>query len=176
MSSYAPSYSYVTNKNRSVTFNSTALGYYDFVADTTRARALLWHEKTVFQTIVYGDSIKSLGATNSKKVGTMRALPEWIMDGAVVSLQGGHAAVTDTATQLIEAQVPIAAFWMQDWVGLASFAEGQRLEWNWRLNRGYYPHWDELTKGWAQKGIRPMIYINPYFSNVSQDGNDTSQF
>ena len=30
LTSYSPSRSYVTNKNRGVTFNSSAIGYYDF--------------------------------------------------------------------------------------------------------------------------------------------------
>lgn len=152
-----------------MTFNSTALGFYDFSADPTRARALLWKEKSVFQTVFYGDSIKELGGINSRKVGTMKALPDWIMDGAIISLQGGQNEVNDTANQLIEANVPIVAFWMQDWVGLESFAEGQRLKWNWKLNKEYYPLWNQMVKDWAEKGIKPFIYINPYFSNVTDD-------
>jgi len=121
MTTYAPSYSYITNKQRLVTINSTALGYYDFKSDKTSARALCWHEKTVYLTVAYGATIKELAGTNSLKIGTMKALPEWIMEGAVVSLQGGQKDVNDTANQLIDANVPVAAFWMQDWVGLESF-------------------------------------------------------
>lgn len=97
MTTYAPSYSYLTNKQRLVTFNSTALGYYDFRGDKTRARALLWHEKTAYMTVAYGATIKELAGTNSLKIGTMKPLPEWIMEGAVVSLQGGQKEVNDTA-------------------------------------------------------------------------------
>lgn len=86
MTTYAPSYSYVTNKKRSVTFNSTAMGFYDFEEDTTRARALFWKEKSIYQTIVYAGSIKELAAAHSLKIGTMKALPEWIMNGAIISL------------------------------------------------------------------------------------------
>ena len=58
---------------------------------------------------------------------------------------------------------------MQDWVGLESFNEGDRLKWNWKLNRGYYPNWDGMVKQWKELGIRPMIYINPYFSNITSE-------
>lgn len=85
----------------------------------------------MYQTVFYGESIKELGAIHSKKVGTMRALPEWIMDGAVVALQGGQKVINETSELLIKANVPIVAFWMQDWVGLESFSEGERLKWNW---------------------------------------------
>lgn len=56
---------------------------------------------------------------------------------------------------------------MQDWVGLESFSEGQRLRWDWQLDDGYYPHWKEMTDYWATKGIKPFIYINPYFANTT---------
>lgn len=51
----------------------------------------------------------------------MKALPEWIMNGAVVALQGGQTVINETSELLINANVPIVAFWMQDWVGLESF-------------------------------------------------------
>lgn len=69
--------------NRGVTFNSTAIGFYDFQDQTS---AIFWHEKTVYQTVFYGESIKELGAMHSRKIGTMKALPEWIMNGAIVAL------------------------------------------------------------------------------------------
>lgn len=171
VTSYAPSYSYVTNKRRSVTFNSTAMGHYEFSQQKTKA--MFWHEKTIYQTVVYGESIKKLAAQMSRSIGTMKALPDWIMNGAIVSLQGGQKQVNATASQLINANVPIVAFWMQDWVGTSVSREGERLQWNWKLNREHYPQWDEMKEQWAQKGIKPFIYINPYFSNVSA-GNDTT--
>lgn len=122
VTSYAPSYSYVTNKKRAVSFNSTAVGFYSF--HYTKTTALFWHEKTIYQNVFYGESIKQLGATNSKKIGTMKALPEWIMNGAIISLQGGQKEVDEKSTQLMDANVPIAAFWMQDWVGTEESREG----------------------------------------------------
>lgn len=64
-------------------------------------------------------------------------------------------------------EVPLVAVWMQDWVGLQSFKEGQRLNWNWQLNEQYYPHWQVMTKEWAKDGVKPFIYMNPYFANVT---------
>lgn len=61
----------------------------------------------------------------------MKALPEWIMNGAIVALQGGQKIINETSEKLIKANVPIVAFWMQDWVGLSNYSEGQRLMWNW---------------------------------------------
>jgi alpha-glucosidase (family GH31 glycosyl hydrolase) len=42
--------------------------------------------------------------------------------------------------------------------------------WNWKLNRAFYPLWDVMVAEWYRDGVKPMIYINPYFANL----NDTS--
>ena len=34
----------------------------------------------------YGKTIKDLAGLTSRKIGTMKKLPDWIMNGAVVSL------------------------------------------------------------------------------------------
>jgi hypothetical protein len=86
MTTYAPSYSYITNYNRAITSNSTAIGYYDFRCYQNTAKALFWHEKKVFIEVTYGRSIKDLAGVTSKKIGTMKTLPDWIMNGAIVSL------------------------------------------------------------------------------------------
>ena len=59
------------------------------------------------------------------------------------------------------------AVWMQDWVGTYEFPEGVRLLWNWELNRGYYPEWDRMIADWAKDGVRPMVYMNPYYANLT---------
>lgn len=63
--------------------------------------------------------------------------------------------------------VPLVGIWMQDWVGTKKFVEGTRLLWNWKLNRNQYPNWDQMIDDWKQDGVKPLIYINPYFANLS---------
>lgn len=63
--------------------------------------------------------------------------------------------------------IPIKAVWLQDWVGTYHFPEGVRLLWNWSLNRNHYPKWDEMVDGWEKDGVRPMVYMNPYFANLT---------
>lgn len=59
------------------------------------------------------------------------------------------------------------AVWMQDWVGTYHFPEGVRLLWNWALNRHNYPNWDKMVDDWEKEGVRPMVYMNPYFANLT---------
>jgi len=86
---------------------------------------------------------------------------------------------------LKENGVPIAAVWMQDWVGTKEFPEGVRLMWNWKLNREFYPNWDAMIANWTADGVKAMIYINPYFANLTdasitrnlfQEGNSLGYF
>jgi len=63
--------------------------------------------------------------------------------------------------------VPITSVWMQDWVGTGTFPEGVRLLWNWQLNRHHYPDWDGMLDKWEKDGVRPMVYMNPYFANLT---------
>lgn len=39
--------------------------------------------------------------------------------------------------------------------------------WNWKLNREFYPNWDTMVNNWKKDGVKPMIYINPYFANLT---------
>jgi len=56
---------------------------------------------------------------------------------------------------------------MQDWVGTFKFPEGVRLLWNWQLNNQHYPDWDGMLEEWAKDGVHPMVYMNPYFANLT---------
>ena len=68
---------------------------------------------------------------------------------------------------LKENGVPISAVWMQDWVGTKEFPEGVRLMWNWVLNKEFYPFWGSMIDTWNADGVKAMIYINPYFANLT---------
>lgn len=47
----------------------------------------------------------------------MKPLPDWISNGAIVSLGGGKEEVLSKLTLLQQFNTPIAALWLQDWVG-----------------------------------------------------------
>jgi alpha-glucosidase (family GH31 glycosyl hydrolase) len=94
--------------------------------------------------------------------GRMRRLPEWIMDGAVVGLQGGTDKVREILERLEALDAPVAAVWLQDWVGQRETSFGTQLWWNWELDRDHYPDWDSLGESLRRKKIRLMTYINPF--------------
>jgi len=90
---YSPSYSHITNKKRSFIFNTTTIGHLDFHSFVDRTTALFWHVPSVELILQYGDSPKALAGGVSKRIGTMRPMPDWIMNGAIVGLQGGELVI-----------------------------------------------------------------------------------
>jgi alpha-glucosidase (family GH31 glycosyl hydrolase) len=105
--------------------------------------------------------------------GRMRPLPGWILGGAVVGLQGGTQTVLGTYERLKALDVPVAALWIQDWVGQRKTGFGTQLWWNWVLDEEQYPHWDELKRRLADDGVRLMTYINPYLAaDVAEKDKD----
>eukprot|EP00347_Sterkiella_histriomuscorum_P004531 403360108 len=168
LTTYAPTYSYITNKNYGALFNSSATGHVDFSQNQT-IEFLFWNTYKVQGYLFVGDNPKELVTELSSLVGRMRMIPEWIQQGVVLGLQGGQDIVEKNYNTLKRNGVPIVAVWMQDWVGTKDFMEGTRLMWNWKLNRQQYPDWDRMVDGWQQDGVKPMIYINPYFANLTGD-------
>jgi alpha-glucosidase len=90
----------------------------------------------------------------------MRVLPDWVDRGAIIGMQGGTQAVRDKLATLEKAGVPLAGFWLQDWVGQRTTSFGKQLWWNWTLDEARYPGWDQLRADLAQRKIRLLGYAN----------------
>ena len=97
--------------------------------------------------------------------GRMKPLPKWTQVGAVAGLEGGTKEVKEHVDVLLRSDVKLSGVWLQDWVGLRHAYDGDRLVWNWALDRSYYPEWDEMQVEFEQHEIRMLTYINPFFSN-----------
>jgi alpha-glucosidase (family GH31 glycosyl hydrolase) len=112
--------------------------------------------------ILGGDTPARLIEHYTEYSGRMRPLPEWIISGAVVGLQGGKDRVLQISDELETLDTPIAAIWLQDWVGQRKTSFGTQLWWNWELDRDHYPDWGSLRESLEKKNIRVMTYVNPF--------------
>ena len=119
--------------------------------------------------ILNGESLLDLVKEITEVTGRMKPLPSWTQTGAVVGLEGGTTEVTHLVDRLAENAVPIAAVWLQDWVGLRHAFDGDRLVWNWSLDKSMYTGWNGMVDAWRREGVRVMSYINPFFSNPESD-------
>jgi len=112
--------------------------------------------------ILGGDTPAQLIEQYTEHSGRMRPLPEWILSGAVVGLQGGTERALRISEELASFDTPIAALWLQDWVGQRKTSFGTQLWWNWELDRDHYPDWGSLRESLKKRNIRLMTYINPF--------------
>ena len=85
-----------------------------------------------------------------------------------MGVQGGTAAVRAKLAKLVQAGVPLAALWIQDWTGKRATSFGDRLLWNWIVDDAFYPGWWDLIADLnAQPGgsVKMLTYINAYLAD-----------
>ncbi|MDX1615170.1 MAG: alpha-glucosidase, partial [Candidatus Promineifilaceae bacterium] len=167
--SYAPVPHYITSQLRSLFLENYEYAIFDLRRDDRVQIALFATEMR--GRILNGDSPTKLIETYTSYTGRMRPLPDWINQGAVVGLQGGTARVEAIWAALQRHQVPISAFWLQDWVGQRTTSFGQQLWWNWELDRQRYPAWERLLADLGAADIRVMLYASPFLADVSDKPN-----
>lgn len=166
---YAPIPHYITSHLRSLALENSEYATFDF-RDAHAVRVEVW-APTLRGYIYAGSSPLELISAHTRVAGRMRPLPSWIHRGAIVGMQGGTEAVRTVWHQLAQLDTPIAAFWLQDWVGQRKTAFGKQLWWNWELDGDRYPNWAELVAELRQHGIRVLTYINPFLVDVSEKPN-----
>jgi alpha-glucosidase len=108
--------------------------------------------------------------------GRMKRLPIWVGEGAILGIEGGSAIVQDGYRNMTSWGVPLVGVWMQDWAGSKNYTEGTRCLWNWQLNYDQYPDWHKMTDEWKKDGVRPFVYLNPYFGNYTELGLRSDYF
>lgn len=63
--------------------------------------------------ILHGNSPTELIERFTETIGRPPMLPNWIISGAIVGMQGGTDAVHRVWNQLKDHDVPVSAFWLQ---------------------------------------------------------------
>ena len=94
--------------------------------------------------------------------GTQPELPEWVLDGVILGIQGGTDLMIEKAHKARAAGVKVSGVWCQDWQGINITSFGKRLRWNWQWNPDIYPELDTRIHELKRDGIRFLGYINPY--------------
>lgn len=128
------------------------------------------HASEIHVRIVLGNTPKSILMHYTEKIGRFPALPKWMQQGAIIGMQGGSSKVRNTLTTLENNNVPISAFWLQDWVGGRKTSIGKQLWWNWEIDRSRYQDWETLREELHQKNIKILSYINPFLVDSSAKG------
>ncbi|XP_050911324.1 uncharacterized protein LOC127126436 isoform X2 [Lathyrus oleraceus] len=166
---YAPSPFYMTSKMRSLYLE----GYDYTIFDLTKLDRvqIQIYGNSVEGRILHGNTPCELIERFTETIGRLPELPEWIISGAVVGMQGGTNSVRRIWEELRTYDVPVSAFWLQDWVGQRETMIGSQLWWNWEVDEQRYWGWKELIKDLSAQNIKVMTYCNPCLAPVEEKDN-----
>uniref|UniRef100_A0A1D1Y4N6 Alpha-glucosidase yihQ n=1 Tax=Anthurium amnicola TaxID=1678845 RepID=A0A1D1Y4N6_9ARAE len=156
---YAPSPFYITSKMRSMYLEGYSYSVFD-LTKPDRVQVQIYGS-SVQGRILHGNSPVEIIERFTETIGRPPTLPNWIISGAIVGMQGGTDAVRRVWDQLQAHDVPVSAFWLQDWVGQRKTVIGSQLWWNWELDSSQYPGWSQLVKDLRARNIKVMAYCNP---------------
>ena len=151
---------YVTSEMRSLFLENYEYSSFD-LTEQDRVQVEVFSSRMRGQ-ILSGETPAELIEQYTEYSGRMRPLPDWILSGAVVGLQGGTERVSEIYGDLKALDTPVAALWLQDWVGQRETSFGTQLWWNWELDRDHYPEWDLLRERLAEVDVRLMTYVGPW--------------
>ncbi|GMJ12170.1 hypothetical protein HRI_004886200 [Hibiscus trionum] len=166
---YAPSPFYMTSKMRSLYLE----GYNYSIFDMTRNDRVQVqiHGNAIEGRILNGNSPLEIVECFTETIGRPPELPEWVISGAVVGMQGGTETVRAVWDKLKTYKVPISAFWLQDWVGQRKTLIGSQLWWNWEVDETRYPGWKQLIEDLSTHYIKVMTYCNPCLALMGEKPN-----
>lgn len=168
-SSYASVPHYVTSEMRSLFLENYEYSAFD-LREEDRVQVEVFSSRMRGQ-ILNGDTPAELIELYTEYSGRMRPLPEWILGGAIVGLQGGTQKVLEIFERLEALGTPVAALWLQDWVGQRQTSFGTQLWWNWQLDEEHYPNWTTLKERLAEEDVRVMTYVNPFLADAANKEN-----
>ncbi|MGV3491990.1 MAG: alpha-glucosidase [Devosia sp.] len=168
-STEAPVPQFITSRLRALFLENTEYSTFD-MRDSDAIEIKLW-APVLTGRIVFGATPIDIIASYSEYSGRMRALPDWVHEGVIVSVQGGTDKVRAKLDDLNSIGVPLAGLWIQDWPGIRVTNVGSQLWWDWKLDETFYPGWTQLVADLEAQGARMLTYINPFLSH--EDGHNT---
>ena len=166
---YASVPHYITSDLRSLFLENYEYSAFD-LRDEERVQIEVFSSRMTGQ-ILSGRTPAELIEQYTEYSGRQKPLPDWLLSGAVIGLQGGTGEVLDIYRDLAALDTPVAALWLQDWVGRRRTSFGSQLWWNWELDRDLYPDWESLLRQLEADGVRVMTYVNPLLADPSEKPN-----
>ena len=151
-----PQPTFLSSRGYAAHLETTAYSVFDFRAPD-RHGIEIWAVPERLDFLV-ARNFEALVRDLSAHFGRPRALPDWILGGAVIGLKQGEASFA-RLQRYLDSGVEVAALWCEDWAGVRQTSFGTRLFWDWTWNARRYP---DLPRRIARLGVRFMGYCNPY--------------
>jgi len=159
-STYSPAPYYLTSRSRGLYL--TASEYSEFDLRDREAVTITLAAPRLRARVLHGARPLDVIAAYTRYAGRMAPLPDWAHRGAVIGTRGGEARVRDVLDRLERAGVPVAALFVQDWVGERATPFGTRLWWSWQADPVAYPDWPGFVRAMRARDVRVMGYVNPF--------------
>ena len=161
---------YISSKSNSLFLENYEYAEFDFTRN--KEVQIEVYTSSLEANIIYAKNPLKAIEEYTTYSGRMHKLPDWILNGVVIGMQGGTQKTYTVWKTLKDAGTPIAAFWLQDWIGQRTTLVGKQLWWNWELDNNQYPKWNTLVDSLQNNGINVMGYINPFIVAVAGNKNN----
>ena len=154
-----PQPTFISSRRYALHLETTAYSVFDF-------RHEGFHEVEVWaipeRIQLWGrDRFTAIVTALSDRFGRQPALPDWVMQGAIIGLKDGQHGL-ERLDGFRAAGAAISGVWCEDWVGVRQTSFGRRLFWDWKWNSERYPGLDTLIPALEREGVRFLGYVNPY--------------
>lgn len=110
------------------------------------------------------NSFEELSMRLAKRLGRPTDLPDWVLDGAILAVQGGTDIIDMKIEKALKAGIKVNGIWSQDWCGCRKTEFGYQVMWNWQWDKELYPDLDRKIQAWKDRGIHFTGYINPFIA------------
>ena len=142
--------------------------YLEFDLQDAASAKVMVNAPTLRAQLIYGASPAEIVESYTEYSGRMSPLPAWSQSGAIVRSYGGSETALSKVEALEAVDGALAALWIEDWVGTRQTPFGTRMWWNWVIDRTVYPDFEEMVNTLADKGVRTLIYFNPFLADASE--------
>lgn len=157
---YYPEPTYVSTRKYWLHVDSFAYADFNFKHDDFHE--LFFWETPKQMILNFKDSYLDLVTDLTNYTKLPPRLPEYLLDGIVIGVQGGLEQVLTYLRQAQSFDVKVSGMWVQDWAGHNYTSFGRRLYWNWKLNENVYPNLKEEIKKLTKENVAFLTYICPF--------------
>ncbi len=157
---YYPETSFVSSRKYYFHLDTYAYSIFDFRHQTFH-EFMSWEIPKGF-IITQKDHYVELLPDVTEYTGRPPLLPEYLLDGMILGVQGGLDQVLTYLQKAKDHNIKVSGLWCQDWAGYRYTTFGKRLYWNWKLNENLYPNLPNVIKGLNQDHVQFLSYICPF--------------
>ncbi len=126
---FFPQTSFVSSRKLWFYAESSAYSVFDF-SQSDQIELYFWDIPSRF---VIGSKPTMLDTIQDQSsfFGRQSPLPNWVLEGVILGIQGGTRICEQKLAAARNAGVPVTGIWAQDWEGIRITSFGQQLRWNW---------------------------------------------